>query len=231
MSISKCIVRLKGNCLSRTVKPVVSFSHHHDVLGKRLILDSADRENHFLSRFENATVHNVGRNERNLGTVRAINDSKPLHVNFLHRSSHFVGSPRAKLFSFSISLGPWLGNRLLDSLFFPGSRPLRYRGNESEPSLVRSKRLAFDHQCIRRRSEFDGEHVRSACRSRESGGDFELSPNCLWSVQTLRSRKFSGQPNTGFAVPACSPMEFGRKTRICGRSPRTSSAWTRCLQL
>src|SRR5882762_9513432 len=93
MSISKCIVRLKGNCLSRTVKPVVSFSHHHDVLGKRLILDSADRENHFLSRFENATVPNVGRNERNLGTVRAINNSKPLHVNFLHHSSHLSVLP------------------------------------------------------------------------------------------------------------------------------------------
>src|SRR5467141_5347834 len=95
MSISKCIVRLKGNCLSRTVKPVVSFSHHHDVLGKRLVLDSTDRENHFLSRFENVTVHNVGRNEGNLGTVRTINNSKSLRVNFLHDSRHFVGSPRA----------------------------------------------------------------------------------------------------------------------------------------
>src|SRR5438445_511473 len=30
-----------------------------------------------------------------LGTVRSINNSKPLHINFLHHSSHFVGSPRA----------------------------------------------------------------------------------------------------------------------------------------
>src|SRR5467141_3458770 len=66
--------------------------HHHDVLGKRLVLDSTDRENHFLSWFENVTVPNVGRNEGNLGTVRAINNSKPLCVNFLHDSPHFVGS-------------------------------------------------------------------------------------------------------------------------------------------
>src|SRR5260370_37535966 len=65
------------NCLSRAATPVVPFSHHHDVLGKRLILDSTDRENHFLSRFENAAVHNVGRNEENLGTVRAIDNSHP----------------------------------------------------------------------------------------------------------------------------------------------------------
>src|SRR5260370_25074705 len=65
------------NCLSRAAMSVVPFSHHHDVLGKRLILDSTDRENHFLSRFENATVHNVGRNEGNLGTVRAIDNSNP----------------------------------------------------------------------------------------------------------------------------------------------------------
>ncbi len=77
------------NGQSLTLSPVVSFSHHHDVLGKRLILDSTDRENHFLSRFENATVHNVGRNEGNLGTVRAINNSKPLRVNFLYDSHHF----------------------------------------------------------------------------------------------------------------------------------------------
>src|SRR5438034_4523092 len=61
------------------------------------------------------------------GTVRAINNSESLHVNFLHHSSHFVGSHRATLFSFSISLGPWLGKRLLYSLFFPGSRPLLAR--------------------------------------------------------------------------------------------------------
>src|SRR6266436_5512327 len=112
------------NCLSRAATPVVSFSHHHDVFGKRLILDSTDRENHFLSRFENATVHNVGRNEGNLGTVRAINNSKPLRVHFLHHSHHFVGSLRATLFSFSISLGRWLGKRLLHSFFFP-ARSLR----------------------------------------------------------------------------------------------------------
>src|SRR5438477_6733643 len=77
------------NWLSRTTTPVVLFSHHHDVLGKRLVLDSTDRENHFLSRFENVTIHNVGPNERNLGTVRPINNSKPLSVNFLHDSRHF----------------------------------------------------------------------------------------------------------------------------------------------
>src|SRR5213595_281488 len=76
------------NCLSRTATPVLSFSHHHDVLGKRLVLDSTDRENHFLSRFETATVHNVGPNEGNLGTVRPINNSKPLRVNFLYDSHH-----------------------------------------------------------------------------------------------------------------------------------------------
>src|SRR5207247_804074 len=80
---------------------------------------STDRENHFLSRFENVTVLNVGRNEGNLGTVRAINNSKPLRVNFLHDSCHFVGSPCATLFSFSISLGHWLSKRLLHSMFFP----------------------------------------------------------------------------------------------------------------
>ena len=31
------------NCLSLTATPVVSFSHHHNVLGKRLGLDSTDR--------------------------------------------------------------------------------------------------------------------------------------------------------------------------------------------
>ena len=115
------------NCLSLTATPVVSFSHHHNVLGKRLVLDSTDRESHFLSRFENATVPNIGRNEGDLGTVRSINNSESLHVNFLHHSSHFVGSPRATLFSLSISLGPWLGKRLLYPLFFPGSRPLLAR--------------------------------------------------------------------------------------------------------
>ena len=82
------------NGQSLTLSPVVSFSHHHDVLGKRLILDSTDRENHFLSRFENATVHNVGRNEGNLGTVRAIDNSKPLRVNFLPFPSFCRFSPR-----------------------------------------------------------------------------------------------------------------------------------------
>src|SRR2546429_6197282 len=38
--------------------PVVSFSHHYDVLGKRLVLNSTDGENHFLSRFENVTINN-----------------------------------------------------------------------------------------------------------------------------------------------------------------------------
>src|SRR5260370_13479263 len=102
------------NCLSRTATPVVSFRHHHDVLGKRLVLDSTDRENHFLSRFETVTVHNVGRNEVDLVTGRAINNSKPMCVNFLHDSRQFVGSPRETLFSFSISLGHWLGKKLLN---------------------------------------------------------------------------------------------------------------------
>jgi hypothetical protein len=88
-----------------------------------MVRDSTDRENPFLSRFENVTVYNVGRNEGNLGTVRAINNSKSLRVNFLHRSRHFVGSPRATLFSFSISLGRWLGKKLLHSLFFPARSP------------------------------------------------------------------------------------------------------------
>ena len=48
------------------------------ILGKRLVLEFTDRENHFLSRFETVTVLNVGRNEGNLGTVRAINNSKSL---------------------------------------------------------------------------------------------------------------------------------------------------------
>src|SRR5258708_10736189 len=33
---------------------VKSVSHHYDVLGKHLALDSTDRESRFLSRFENA---------------------------------------------------------------------------------------------------------------------------------------------------------------------------------
>ncbi len=78
---------------SLTLFPVVSFSHHHDVLGKRLVLDSTDRENHLLSRFENVTIHNVGQNEGNPGTVRAINNSKPLRVNFLHDSCHLSVLP------------------------------------------------------------------------------------------------------------------------------------------
>jgi hypothetical protein len=84
---------------------VESVSHHYDVLGKRLVLDSTDRENHFLSRFETVAIHNVGQDEGNLGAVRAINNSKPLRVNFLNDSYHFVSSPGARLFSFSISLG------------------------------------------------------------------------------------------------------------------------------
>src|SRR5712691_6228761 len=77
------------------ITPVVSFSHHNNVLCKRLVLDFTDRENHFLSRFENVTVPNVGRNEGNLGAVRTINNSKPLRVNFLHDSRHLIRSPRA----------------------------------------------------------------------------------------------------------------------------------------
>ena len=43
--------------LRGSITPVVSFSHHNDVLGKRLAFDSADRENYFLSRFENMTIY------------------------------------------------------------------------------------------------------------------------------------------------------------------------------
>ena len=75
---------------------VESVSHHYDVLGKRLVLDSTDRESHFLSRFETVVIHNVGQNEGNLGAVHAINNSKPLRVNFLDDSYHFVSSPRAR---------------------------------------------------------------------------------------------------------------------------------------
>jgi hypothetical protein len=38
-------------------------------------------------------AHNVGRNEGNLGTVRAVNNPKPLRVDFLDDSYHFVGAP------------------------------------------------------------------------------------------------------------------------------------------
>jgi hypothetical protein len=41
-------------------------------------------------------IHNVGQNEGNLGAVHAINNSKPLRVNFLDDSYHFVSSPRAR---------------------------------------------------------------------------------------------------------------------------------------
>jgi hypothetical protein len=81
--------------------------------------DSTDRENHFLSWFENTTVHNVGRNEGNVGAVRTINNSKPLRVNFLHDPCHFVGSPRATL--------------LVQHL----ARPLV--GQETSPSIVLSR--------------------------------------------------------------------------------------------
>ncbi len=59
-----------------------SVSHHRDVLGKRLVLSSTDRESHFLPWFENVVVYNVGQNEGDLGAVRAINNSKPLRVHF-----------------------------------------------------------------------------------------------------------------------------------------------------
>jgi hypothetical protein len=32
----------------RTAKQVESVSHHYDILGKHLVLDSTDRENHFV---------------------------------------------------------------------------------------------------------------------------------------------------------------------------------------
>src|SRR5260370_23530726 len=101
----------------------VTVSHHYDVLGKRLVLDSTDRENHFLSRFKTVAIHNVRQNEGKLGAVRAINNSKPLRVNFLDDSYHFVTSPRARLFSFSISLGRRLSKELPYSLFFPACWP------------------------------------------------------------------------------------------------------------
>jgi hypothetical protein len=108
---------------------VESVSHHYDVLGKRLVLDSTDRESHFLSRFETVVIHNVGQNEGNLGAVHAINNSKPLRVNFLDDSYHFVSSPRARLFSFSISLGHPLSKELLFSLFFPACWPESDQGD------------------------------------------------------------------------------------------------------
>jgi hypothetical protein len=45
-----------------------------------------------------------------------------LRVNFLDDSYHFVSSPRARLFSFSISLGHRLSKELPYSLFFPAYR-------------------------------------------------------------------------------------------------------------
>jgi hypothetical protein len=76
-----------------TTTPVESVCHHNYILGKWLVLDSTNRKPHFLSRFENVMAHNVGRNEGNLGTVRAVNNPKPLRVDFLDDSYHFVGSP------------------------------------------------------------------------------------------------------------------------------------------
>src|SRR5258707_15476506 len=67
-------------------------SQHHDVLSKRLALDSTDRESHFLSRFENVGSHNVRQNEGNLGAVRAINNSKTLNIYLLDDSYHFNSS-------------------------------------------------------------------------------------------------------------------------------------------
>lgn len=95
----------------------------YDVLGERLVLDSTDRENHFLPRFETLAIHNVRQNEGNLGAVRAINNSKSLRVKFLDDSYHFVSSPRARLFSFSISRGHRLSKELPYSLFFPAYWP------------------------------------------------------------------------------------------------------------
>ena len=65
------------------VTQVESVSHHYDVLGKRLVVDSTDRENHFLSRFQTVAIHNVGQNEGKLGAVRAINNSNPCASIFL----------------------------------------------------------------------------------------------------------------------------------------------------
>src|SRR5882672_8703150 len=130
------------------------------MLDKRLVLDSTDREHHFLSRFEKVTVHNVGLNEGNLRTVRAIDNSKPLRVNFLDDPYHFVGSPRAKLFPFSVSPGTGLSKELLCSLFFPArlrthlihQNALRRTGDHS-PLFVRihsAVRLGFDPTVISR---------------------------------------------------------------------------------
>jgi len=82
-----------------------SVSHHRDVLGKRLVLSSTDRESHFLPWFENVVVYNVGQNEGDLGAVRAINNSKPLRVHFFDDSHHFVGFSPRRLLSFSIAFG------------------------------------------------------------------------------------------------------------------------------
>jgi hypothetical protein len=77
-------------------------------------------------------IHNVGQNEGNLGAVRAINNSKPLRVNFLDDSYHFVSSPRAR----SISLGRRLSNELPYSLFFPACWPESDQGDRREAAFA-----------------------------------------------------------------------------------------------
>jgi hypothetical protein len=118
------------------VTQVESVPHHYDVLGKRLVLDSTDRENHSLSRFETVAIHNVRQNEGKLAAVRAINNSKPLRVNFLDDSYHFVSSPRARLFSFSIFLGHRLSKELPYSLFFPACSPESDQGDKREGAFA-----------------------------------------------------------------------------------------------
>jgi hypothetical protein len=114
-------VRDSRDCLTTT--PVVSVSHHYDVFGKRLVLYSANGEHHFLSLFENVTIHNIGPNEGDLGAVRAIDNPKSLPINFLDDPYHFVGSPGWNIVTFGVSPGSGSSKGLLYSLFFP-ARPM-----------------------------------------------------------------------------------------------------------
>jgi hypothetical protein len=75
---------------------VPAKSSDGDILGKRLVFDFTDRENDFLSRFEREAGDNVTPNERYLGAVRAIDDSKSSLVEFLDDSCH--GLPPTRTF-------------------------------------------------------------------------------------------------------------------------------------
>src|SRR5712672_4578935 len=61
---------------------------------------------------------------------------KPLRVNFLDDSYHFVSSPRARLFSFSIFLGHRLSKQLPYSLFFPACSPESDQGDRREAAFA-----------------------------------------------------------------------------------------------